>query len=55
MQRALNDVIVDGGTGRSGSFEVTVIRPTGTSLVYTKLATGRFPDYAQLAAAIAAA
>lgn len=55
MLSALPSVVIDGGAGTSSSFEVIVIRPTGTQLVYSKLATGRFPDFTQLAAAIAAA
>ena len=40
---------VSGAVGRTSSFEVMV----GTELVHSKLASGAFPDYAVLAAAIA--
>jgi hypothetical protein len=40
---------VSGAAGRTSSFEVMV----GTELVHSKLASGAFPDYAVLAAAIA--
>lgn len=45
---------IAGGAGRSGSFEVSVTRSAEAKLVYSKLATGRFPDFAALAKQIVA-
>jgi selT/selW/selH-like putative selenoprotein len=42
---------VSGGTGRGGSFEVTV----NGKLVHSKLESGGFPDLTTLARAVAAA
>ena len=45
---------IAGGYGRSSSFEVTVARGAAAQLVYSKLATGKFPDFAALAKQIVA-
>jgi selT/selW/selH-like putative selenoprotein len=52
--RAANPAIAaDGGTGRGSSFEVTVIKGGVKTCVYSKLSTGRFPHFKELAARIA--
>lgn len=44
---------IAGGHGRPSSFEVTVARAGAPpTLIYSKLSTGRFPDFAALAAQI---
>ncbi len=45
-------VFVSGGEGRGGSFEVTVTKDGKEAVVYSKLATGKFPNYRELAKSI---
>ncbi len=52
---APNALAIGGGQGRPSSFEVSVARGgDAPKLVYSKLSTGRFPDFAALARQITA-
>ena len=47
---APNALAIGGGHGRASSFEVTIVRGSAPpKLVYSKLSTGRFPDFDALA------